>query len=138
MIALYIAGGVIVAFSLWVFIARKKLMNMPSVPDNGKIINLTGSNFNAVTRNGIVVVDFWAAWCAPCKMMAPILNDLAHSSAEKFVVAKVNVQYEEAIARRFRINSIPTLVLFKDGKEVKRFTGIRTKKFLTKEVDSIS
>ena len=72
-----------------------------------------------------VLVDFWADWCGPCKMMAPELSKVASGSGGKFVVAKVNTESAPALAQRFRISALPTLVVLKDGKEVARIEGAR-------------
>ena len=70
-----------------------------------------------------VVVDFWAEWCGPCKMIAPILSEVADEQAGKVQVAKLNVDENPDIARRFDVMSIPTLIVFKDGQPVKRMVG---------------
>lgn len=72
-----------------------------------------------------VLVDFWAAWCGPCKMVAPEFEKVAASSAKELVIAKVNTDEQPAITQRYNITSMPTLVLFKDGKEVARTSGAR-------------
>jgi len=70
-----------------------------------------------------IVVDFWAEWCGPCKMIAPILSEVADEQAGKVQVAKLNVDENPDIARRFDVMSIPTLIVFKDGQPVKRMVG---------------
>ena len=75
-------------------------------------------------RNDLpVVVDFWASWCGPCKMMAPVFSQVAHQMATQVRFAKVNTEQEQGIAGQYAIRSIPTLILFKNGKEVSRQSG---------------
>ena len=81
--------------------------------------------FHALTSRSAlpVLVDFWAPWCGPCKMVAPELNKVAREGAGRWVVAKVNTEQAQNLARRFRINAIPTMALFKNGLEVTRQVG---------------
>jgi thioredoxin 2 len=81
--------------------------------------------FDALTaRSSLpVLVDFWAPWCGPCKMVAPVFAQIAREDAGKFIVAKVNTEAIPSLARRFRINAIPTMVIFKAGLEVARQAG---------------
>ena len=81
--------------------------------------------FDALTSRSPlpVLVDFWAPWCGPCKMVAPELNKIAREGAGKWLVAKVNTEKAQSLARRFRINAIPTMALFKSGLEVTRQVG---------------
>ena len=80
------------------------------------ITHLNKDNFDAITGEGLVLVDFWATWCGPCKMQAPVLDALDAEMGDKVKICKVDVDAEMQIARKFRVMSIPTLVLLEDGK----------------------
>lgn len=88
---------------------------------------LNEDNFDNTVANGLVLVDFWATWCGPCKMLAPTIDAIATEYKDRVVVGKVDVDENEAIARRFGIMSIPTLFLFKDGEVVEKLVGYRLK-----------
>ncbi|QSZ43025.1 thioredoxin TrxC [Sulfurimonas aquatica] len=101
-------------------------------------INLTDSNFDEVVVNSdnLVVVDFWAPWCGPCKMMGPTFEKAATNYPLKALFTKVNTEDEQNLGARFKIRSIPTLILFKNGKEVNRVSGALDATSLNKLVDS--
>ena len=85
--------------------------------------------------NTPVVVDFWAPWCGPCRMVSPIVEELSHEYGEKVRFTKMNTDDNEATASQFGIWSIPTLVIFKDGKEVNRLVGFAPKEQLKRQID---
>ena len=91
----------------------------------GSPVALDGASFAAHTERGSlpVLVDFWAPWCGPCRTMAPVLDRLAQQRATSLQVAKLNTDEQSEIAARFNIRSIPTLVLFRDGREIARQSG---------------
>ena len=90
-------------------------------------LHLTSENFDEVAGSGRVLVDFWADWCGPCKMLGPVIDNLAVEFEGRAKVAKVNVDSEKELARRFKVMSIPTVVIFNDGAEVKRIVGVKEK-----------
>lgn len=101
-------------------------------------VNLTQENFDKETSQGVVLVDFWAEWCGPCKMLAPVLEELAEEYKDKgLTVGKVNIEQNEALANKFQIMNIPTMLLFKDGEVVAQMTGFLPKEELQKKIDPV-
>lgn len=123
--------ALLIAYALYTF---RKYKDMPLVPESDQIVVLNDTNFHAEINNNLVLVDFWAPWCVPCKMMAPVLNDLAGEVEHKASVAKVNVEQFQHFAAEFKIRSIPTMILFKNGKEIQRFVGVKSKDFLKNQI----
>ena len=129
-----VTGGLAVLFMF----AYSKMKNIPMANDHKNILTLTDKNFQNQTKNKIVLVDFWAGWCAPCRMMAPILNDVAGELTGNYYVGKVNIEQYQSLAQRFQVRNIPTLVLLKNGVEVNRFVGIKNGEFLLKEMNKVN
>jgi len=102
-----------------------------------KVIELTKSNFDSEVINStkLTLVDFWAEWCGPCRMVAPIIDELAEEYDGKITVGKVNVDKEEELAMNYKIMSIPTIMLFKDGKVIERVVGARSKSEFKELID---
>lgn len=101
------------------------------------MITLNVQNFTDELKNANnpVLVDFWAGWCGPCKMIAPVVEEIAQDYGERMQVAKLNVDENPQIAEKYEILSIPTLVLFQNGEEIARFTGFRPKQDLVRLID---
>ena len=97
-------------------------------------IHLTKDNFDEVIGKGRTLVDFWSGWCGPCKMVAPVIEQLADEFSGVATVAKVDVDSENALAARFSIANIPTVVLFQDGAEIKRLIGVKPKETYAAEL----
>jgi thioredoxin 1 len=117
--------------------ARARMKNIPVVADNDNIMTLTDKNFNHQTKNKLVLVDFWASWCAPCRMMAPVLNEVADELTGNSHVGKVNIEQYQSLAQKFQVRNIPTLILLKNGMEVNRFVGIKNKDFLLQQINKV-
>ena len=103
------------------------------------ILNLKDDNFDKeITKaKGVALVDFWAGWCMPCKMVAPTVEAIAKDYAGKVKVAKVEVDEAGEVASRFNVMNIPTLILFKDGKAVDRIVGVTPKEDIAKRLDGL-
>ena len=134
---LLVIAGAFVLFVFYMFIKMRMMKNSPSEADNEKIKILDDKNFAAQIKSGVTLVDFWAAWCMPCKMMVPILNELADSLPENTTIAKLNVDESQQIAAKYGVRSIPTSIVFKNGKEIKRFVGVKPASFFLKELEKL-
>jgi len=88
-----------------------------------KYVELNGSNFEATIAEGVTMVDFWAPWCGPCRMIAPVVEELAEDFEGKATIAKVNTDEEQDIAVKYGIRSIPSILFFKDGEVVDQMVG---------------
>ena len=100
-------------------------------------LSLNKDNFEKSIANGVALVDFWAEWCGPCKMQLPIIEEFSSEMDGKATVGKVNVDEQLELAQSFGIQSIPTLILFKDGKPVKKLVGLHSKESLYEEVNQV-
>ena len=100
-----------------------------------KVELLTDANFEEKTSSGIVLIDFWAPWCGPCKMLGPVIEEVAEEVGIKALIAKVNVDESPAIAQKFGVRSIPAIFLMKDGKQVSQFIGVQGKKTIINAIN---
>ncbi len=114
-----------------------RMKNAKPVETSKKIVNLNNKNFKLALRKKVILIDFWAPWCGPCKMVAPILNDIAETQ-DDIVIGKVNVDNNQALASKYKVRSIPTLLIFKDGVEAGRIVGVKTKKAILREVNAVT
>lgn len=129
-----LALGLIVGAFVYLYLAARRIKNMPAVAESERLVILNPANFQQQTRSGVTLIDFWASWCMPCKMMAPILNEVADEIGDKAKVCKVNVEEYQALSVKFSVRNIPTLILMKNGKEIDRFVGVKPKDYLVKQI----
>lgn len=132
---LIIAVVVIAVVAILIIRSYSKMKNAPAVADSELIEHLTAQNFAHKTKSGIVLVDFWADWCMPCKMMAPILNEVAEATDGTATIYKLNVDEQQQVAAKYGIRNIPTMILFKDGKEVERIIGVKPKDYIISSIN---
>jgi thioredoxin 1 len=132
-----ITGFLITVFGGLYLMVRARMKNIAVVADNDNILTLTDKNFSHQTKNKLVLVDFWASWCAPCRMMAPVLNEVADELTGNSHVGKVNIEQYQSLAQKFQVRNIPTLILLRNGIEVNRFIGIKNKEFLLQQINKV-
>src|SRR5438876_11253976 len=108
--------------------------------DNSSVIKLDESNFDRELKQDDkpVIVEFWAEWCGPCKMIAPILDEIAKEKSGSVKVAKVNVDDNQSLSARFNIRAIPTLLIFKNGQLREQITGMTSKKSLLDKLAALA
>jgi thioredoxin 1 len=103
----------------------------------GKYIELTSDNFEATVSEGVVLVDFWAEWCGPCRMIAPVIEELAVEFEGRAKICKVNTDQQQELSMRFGIRSIPTILFLKDGEIVDTMIGAASKQAFAEKLESL-
>ncbi|MCH5462317.1 thioredoxin [Lactobacillus sp. LC28-10] len=98
-------------------------------------VTITKDNLTEETAEGLVLVDFWASWCAPCKMMDPVLEQLESTYGDRIKFGKLNVEHNQDLAMNYKVMSIPSLVFFRNGKAIEKVTGVYPKDKLAKYLD---
>jgi thioredoxin 1 len=118
---------------------REKPLSRSSSMTTGQPITTAAADFetNVLASQTPVLVDFWAAWCGPCQTMGPVVDELAHELEGKARIAKVDVEEHGELAERFGVHSIPTFILFRDGEELERVTGMVPKSTLKSKLEAL-
>jgi|GEM_PF-491147 len=121
-----------------ILIENGRQLKYNKMRDTSKTLHLSSQTFHQAISNGISLVDFWADWCSPCLMQGPILDDVAKEIGSKAIIGKINVDDNQSIATEYGIRSIPTMILYKDGKIVKQFVGVQQKQTLVAAIKEYS
>ncbi len=99
--------------------------------------HLNSANFEELTSKGLVLIDFWATWCGPCRMLGPVLDQVADEMGDEAVVGKINIDEEQDLAVKFGVRSIPAIFILKDGEVVESFVGVKDKSTLVNSLKSV-
>ena len=103
----------------------------------GKYIELTNENFEATVNNGVSLVDFWAPWCGPCRMIAPVIDELAEEYEGKANICKINTDEQQDLAMKFGVRSIPTILIMKDGEVKETMVGAASKQAFSDKINEL-
>ncbi|MDR1911332.1 MAG: thioredoxin [Helicobacteraceae bacterium] len=103
----------------------------------GSAVELNVSNFDEAIKEGVSLVDFWAPWCGPCRMVTPTVDELAKIYEGKVKIGKVNVDENQELAARFGVRSIPTILFFKKGEQADSIIGVQPKHFFVEKIDKL-
>jgi len=128
----YILSGAVIGYIMYSFFKAKKSMNKPP-SENIKI--LTDDSFDKAIKTGVSLVDFWAAWCGPCKVLGPIVDEIADEIGNKANICKLDIDRNQKTAAKLGIRNIPTILLFKNGKPVDKFVGVKPKGIMLKAIN---
>lgn len=131
---LLVAVGVIAAVALVFSLVNSSPSTDERQDQTFPVLTLTDMNFDETLSQGLVLVDFWATWCPPCRIQGPIIDELSLAVEGQAVVGKLDVDDYGSIAARYHVSSIPTLILFKDGEPVLRYVGVQQKETLLEAI----
>ena len=104
--------------------------------EDSMVMDITDANFSEIVSEGVVLVDFWAVWCPPCRIQNPIIEQVAQAIGDKAKITKLDVDHNPRSASTLRVQNIPTLIIFKDGEPVQRFVGVQQKETLMAALQS--
>jgi len=124
--------ALVIGYLMWQY---RRIKNLPVGSDSPHVITLTDANIKQHISKGVVLIDFWAAWCMPCKMIGPVISELAEEMKDQAVIGKLNIDENQKTAQMFGVRSIPTLVILKNGKEVERIVGVKSKSIIKKQIE---
>lgn len=113
------------------------LKNLENTPENEKVIKLTDATFQEITSKGTTLIDFWAPWCAPCKILGPTINELADEYDDLVHICKMNVDENRVISTELKIRSIPTVIIMHNGVVVGHFVGVKPKYVYIKAIKEL-
>ena len=130
-------GILIILLTVALFKRYKILKSLEDAPENENIIKLTDDNFEKTTEIGISLIDFWAPWCAPCKILAPTINELANEFGERINICKMNVDENRITSANMKIRSIPTVIILQNGTIVGHFVGVKPKYVYAKAIKEL-
>ncbi len=134
-VTLIIILAVVVLLVVLITVNYFRMKNVKPVETSKKIVTLGNKNFKLALKKEVLLVDFWAPWCGPCKMVAPTLNEIAETE-EDITIGKVNVDNNQDLAKKYKVRNIPTMVIFKNGVEVGRIVGVKTKKAILSRLEA--
>ncbi len=113
---------------------EKRLAELGAAP--GHTVTLTEATFDRAIEEGVTLVDFWAVWCAPCKTQSPVVDEVAVAISNRAVIARFDIDTSKKRIKQFKLEYVPTLMLFKDGKPIQAFTGFTDKEKLIAAIDA--
>ncbi|MGE4565025.1 MAG: thioredoxin family protein [Victivallaceae bacterium] len=121
-----------VAVAVWAVYKFTREHNTPPPREIAGVVNLSAAGFESAVASGVTLVDFWAPWCGPCRMQLGIVAETVPALPDGVRIAKVNIDEARGVAERFGVNSVPTWIVFRDGKQVGRAEGVQGKEDLLK------